>query len=499
MRTRRHCATAILCVLTAWAHASPKDHPCMPQSGSPAPIPLTDETPLVGRDQYVATVIPAPRGETPSISSVLNYVTRSRDTSKGGRETVALPDEEPADLLSPDVRPREGNRDAGVAAIHLARNGEASSPGPTLFLDEGRSMRDRRNGASKQGSNLEIELAKAFTNDTVDMSIFMLSSVQSGTIQRAAAKLPPGSNGKQIAVNLGGQDACNVQSVTAYEEAEGTFSFGALYAEYGSATEAERNVDGFHEAIKATEAVLVGCYRILGAADFANPETFAGHHHLGARLGSLAVGKNPMCTALLVGNGSRILTARHCFTDVGDANLADMWFQTAIGTDRFQVCAISEAHALANGAGNVADDQVIARIQQGLPPPARTEMLDKGKLRVLSDASFEAPDITLLANFSFMPAAKLLHPESSGFVTTKAPVCAAISHQTGCFTDLCRAVHGGSGSAIFDATHPDEPALTLVGTHVAGAATVPGCTLTTPDANTSAYVREALRSAIQEP
>lgn len=343
------------------------------------------------------------------------------------------------------------------------------------------------------GMPFQVSLADILKHSLGNLS--PRQSIRTSTIVTAANALPAGSNGKQIASGLSGDVLCEMEVTQDYQAHESDYPYPDLLAQFGSAAEVLRQRPDLVEVVNTAKALVDNCYRTMSLSDLDNAGTFSGQHHLSARLGVLLQGKAPVCTALLVGNGARILTARHCFTEKTDTQLADLWFEPANGSGRQQVCSIEEPNALSDDFTTIASDQVVARIAQGLTAPEPISLLPPAKLRDLTAATKATPDITLLVTYSFVPAAKLLYPASTGFVQGKANVCAANTRQAGCFTDLCRSVQGGSGSPIFDGTSTGDAKLTLVGTHVAAGSTS-DCRQVIGDSNVAAYPRPSLSNEL---
>jgi V8-like Glu-specific endopeptidase len=77
---------------------------------------------------------------------------------------------------------------------------------------------------------------------------------------------------------------------------------------------------------------------------------------------------------------------------------------------------------------------------------------------------------TLLQSVSYFPLAKYALPKKfeTGYVVPQMEVCAAVSKTDACFSHICSAVPGGSGSPIFAS---DAQGIVLVGTHIGGGAT----------------------------
>lgn len=292
---------------------------------------------------------------------------------------------------------------------------------------------------------------------------------------------------------------CNTSLVDTYEAIEAIPD-----AVYGLSPKAHDN-----QAKKSSErdlavAKMIGrCYRLLMPEEFSRSESFVGRHHLGSRLGSIQLDDKGICTALLVGDGKHILTARHCFFATTRAlpasTLRHLYFTPAVGTKSYQLCAISEPNALTPAlVEDVASDQVVVRIAPGLKAPEQPSLPPSDSLHAIEPRAKDAPDITLLVIYSYMPAAKAIFPDSTGFVVGRTDKCAAVRSMSGCFVDFCRAVHGGSGAPVFDVTDPSSP-LTLIGTHTGSGAGSKNCVTPQENYNISAYIRPDLKPLILPP
>jgi hypothetical protein len=225
------------------------------------------------------------------------------------------------------------------------------------------------------------------------------------------------------------------------------------------------------EYIAATKSMLSSCYTPVEDSEFG-----ARNKSIFNQLGSLTSGIDSHCTGLLVGSGQYILTARHCFFKDSSAQLldksvtSDMWFRPISSKDRFQACAISNAgREILTKSTYARSDQILVRIAKGATKPSQLHYVSQADLKSIADYSPGATDApTLLVQISEFPLAKLLEPTkfSSGFVLTSVGICAATTKDDGCFVHMCRAIGGGSGSALFVANANE---LKLVGTHIGGA------------------------------
>jgi len=197
----------------------------------------------------------------------------------------------------------------------------------------------------------------------------------------------------------------------------------------------------------------------------AEQSSFVKDHSLMSRLGRITWADNDACTGMLVGKGTYVLTARHCFKEINSHS--DLWFRPATSQDRYQVCAIGQANALSEDKlKDVAQDQVIVRIAPGLKDPAAISVLLKSSLRsMVEEKNGDTTAPTLLTQISYMPLANTVSPNRfpSGYVQGKSGVCAAKEKNKGCFSHFCSMESGGSGSALFVANQKD---LTLAGTHI---------------------------------
>lgn len=229
----------------------------------------------------------------------------------------------------------------------------------------------------------------------------------------------------------------------------------SLYAQYND-TDFQKIIETYISSLKA---MVLNCYIP------AENSPFAQKHALLTKMGEIAWGKNAACTGLSVGSPIYVLTARHCFENL--SNHSDMWFRPAMSKDRYQICAISQSNALTEDKLNdLSQDQVLVRIAPGLKDPGELNVLLRSALHSMTDQKAGVSNSpTLLTQISYMPLANLLFPKTfpSGFVQGKAELCAAKVKDTGCFSHLCSAESGGSGSALFV---NDESKLTLAGTHI---------------------------------
>lgn len=228
------------------------------------------------------------------------------------------------------------------------------------------------------------------------------------------------------------------------------------------------DVAKFLAYLKATRTLLDKCF--VAAENTA----FELKHKALGQIGRLTYGINAECTATVIGDGRYLITARHCFKPLVNApSLAkDMWFKPAGSENRYAVCAIAEKDALLpEKIASIDFDQVLVRIASTGVTPRPIKLAALSQIMTTADekiGSKAAP--TLLVNMSYFPLAPLVYPEkfSSGYVSATA-VCAATAKAASCFSHICGAVAGGSGSPIFEANAKD---ITLVGTHVGGSADV---------------------------
>lgn len=218
--------------------------------------------------------------------------------------------------------------------------------------------------------------------------------------------------------------------------------------------------------IASAKSLMASCFRP------AEKSAYEQSHDVLRQMGTVSVADMPVCTGLLMGNPRYVVTARHCFTGLGSAaNTATFWFQPVRSKDRFQVCAIAEPTALTAIKKNTIElDQVLVRVANtGIAAKPVLLAASKALLTTDDERGGNANAPTLLKNFSFLPLATILMPGEykSGFAESAVDYCAAVRTMKGCFSHVCNAVAGGSGSPIF-AAH--SSAITLVGTHVGGSA-----------------------------
>lgn len=219
--------------------------------------------------------------------------------------------------------------------------------------------------------------------------------------------------------------------------------------------------------LKKSSALLTQCYRP------AEESAFLRNSKLSARVGAIYEGETPTCTALLVGDGEHILTARHCFaqesSNTGVVRLPlgrrmNIWFRPMGSPNRYQICALAEPNALnAKNFEKHADDQVVARITRGLPAQLGIRVSNPNDLRAIEDLN-TSQSLTRLTIISAFPNARTIDSRyMSGLVEPLHGSCFLFERKAGCFLHLCSAVAGGSGSTIFleAASSP-----TIVGTHI---------------------------------
>ena len=245
--------------------------------------------------------------------------------------------------------------------------------------------------------------------------------------------------------------------------------------------------------IGAFRRLLDACYSPAEESDFVKRNSIL------SRVGVLMVGDRIICTGLLMGDGRYVLSARHCLINSSNSplpasSLSNMWFRTADGGDRFQVCAVVGSNVLdRNMAYTTRSDQALLRISPGLPSQSKLAVFGKGKVKTLSSNPLEKDAPTLLLQFSYLPLAKNLDKTrfSSGIVETSSKYCAVVVTDTGCFVNTCSGLKGGSGAALF-VSQPGP--LTLAGTFIGrGATQASDCTSERASSyNTASYVNEAL-------
>jgi hypothetical protein len=229
-----------------------------------------------------------------------------------------------------------------------------------------------------------------------------------------------------------------------------------------------RDVATFTAYLAATRTLLERCFSPAEQGDF------EARHHALKQIGRLTYGNSAECTATIIGDGQYVITARHCFRPlIRSPNLAvDIWFKPSSSEHRYAVCAIADTDALLpNKISSAESDQVLVRVAPtGIKPqPVKIAVLDD--IMTTADGKMgknAAP--TLLASVSYFPLAPVVYPDKfrSGYVSATS-VCAATAKGPSCFSHICSAVAGGSGSPIFEAA---ASGITLVGTHVGGSADV---------------------------
>lgn len=251
--------------------------------------------------------------------------------------------------------------------------------------------------------------------------------------------------------------------------------------------------------LETAKLLLQRCYRP------AEQSTFVKTNHLQTRIGGMLQGDTAFCTALLLGNGDYVLTARHCFTYGADntslphEQLADMWFRPMSSMDRYQICAIAEASAFdATKFREATDDQVVVRIAPRLQPVDKLALVFRDTLESLEEMGTLPDAPTALQSISIFPHASLVDPTyPSGLVEPLEKGCFVVKKQKGCFLHFCGVVSGGSGSALFVR---DAKNLTLAGTHIGfnlqSQSDCPGAAGS--QSNVATYPNPTLFSAVQQ-
>lgn len=290
---------------------------------------------------------------------------------------------------------------------------------------------------------------------------------------------PPNSNGAKLLAGYT-DHACAQDIVDHVASAEakvraipslgGAYRAGAEYLDNADSYKAKYGpfaAGAVKDYVDSLRTMLDSCYVP------AEQSAFAIRHRLLQQIGRLSLATEPICTGLLLGSAQYMLTARHCFFyDVSrgpldPTSLSNLWFQVGSGSNRYQACAIAESNAFAaDRFGTVAADQVLVRIARGAPAPQKLTAVSKASLSLVSDFKQGVRDApTLLAQISDFPLASKIDAAKypSGMVQGKAPFCAAISKDSGCFVHMCSAIGGGSGSALFLA---EDAGISLVGTHI---------------------------------
>lgn len=347
----------------------------------------------------------------------------------------------------------------------------------------------QQQASSLGGTNSRVTLRSIPPNDGSKTS----HTVPDNVVAAALKSRPIKNSIVELLSPPRGPDGCNTSLVDTYEAIEAIP--GAVYG-LKAKTPSVQDL--------AVAKMIGRCYRLLMPEEFSRSESFVGRHHLGSRLGSIQLDDKGFCTALLVGDGKHILTARHCFfatttRALPASTLRHLYFTPAVGTKSYQLCAISEPNALTPAlVEDVASDQVVVRIAPGLKAPEQPSLPPSDSLHAIEPRAKDAPDITLLVIYSYMPAAKAIFPDSTGFVVGRTDKCAAVRSMSGCFVDFCRVVHGGSGAPVFDVTDPSSP-LTLIGTHTGSGAGSGNCVTPQENYNISAYIRPDLKPLILPP
>lgn len=353
--------------------------------------------------------------------------------------------------------------------------------------------------------HLEDELRNILKqNETHGMTI--APSVFAGNMKNWPTILKGNAKTLKDAINSPKAADCSSWIVSSYQTEENNLKAISPNEDYESETkryldnqEMYKIVSGdkfekVRRYVAALKKLLDSCYAP------AEESAFVAEKSLLSRLGVIMLGERAICTGLLMGDGTYVLTARHCLLEASTNkalarnSLSDLWFRVSDGTDRHQVCAAVGKDILDNTIYTTKTDQVLLRISSGLPKQEKIQTVGKIALRAVGDDISNEDAPTLLVQISFLPLAKSIGPDKykSGMVESTSQYCAVIATDTGCFVNTCSGLKGGSGAALFVAKN--GPVIKLAGTFIGrGATNASDCTNERATYyNTAAYVNETL-------